>query len=143
MNNNDIYVPPLFTFLPSPLMTTKRNHITTACQHCRRRKAKCTGQPECERCARLGIKCQFTFPTKKRGPPKKNQDFIESTLNRFQKTTFRNDFINVSTLSYENKNVDLVSHDSGRNSAFCSNDNDPLLMINCAFPQNGIHLKEA
>ncbi|EPQ30946.1 uncharacterized protein PFL1_01135 [Pseudozyma flocculosa PF-1] len=40
--------------------------VTHACEHCRQRKAKCSGTQPCNRCTRSGRLCHFTIVEKKR-----------------------------------------------------------------------------
>ncbi|CAG8674881.1 1440_t:CDS:2 [Ambispora leptoticha] len=63
-----------------------RKHVTTACQNCRNRKARCSGKPRCQRCMKNNLDCVFINPTKKRGPPKNaHNEIIESRLSRISR----------------------------------------------------------
>ncbi|CAG8581923.1 11981_t:CDS:2 [Ambispora gerdemannii] len=56
---------------PSDSHENKRVKITTACDTCRRQKAKCNGTSPCDNCERGGYQCIFDISTKRpRGPPK-------------------------------------------------------------------------
>ncbi|OZJ04391.1 hypothetical protein BZG36_02421 [Bifiguratus adelaidae] len=60
---------------------SKRQRISRACDHCRRKKVKCDGAaPICGNCAALGCECQYLDTTKKRGPPKGYIEAIENRL---------------------------------------------------------------
>ncbi|KYG50212.1 hypothetical protein M433DRAFT_139318 [Acidomyces richmondensis BFW] len=43
----------------------KRARVALACERCKSRKQKCDGRhPECSKCHRLGIKCEYIIPSK-------------------------------------------------------------------------------
>ncbi|CAG8684481.1 15130_t:CDS:1 [Cetraspora pellucida] len=45
----------------------KRAYVTTACQNCRRRRIRCSGEATCFECVKGHVKCEYAQPTKKRG----------------------------------------------------------------------------
>lgn len=46
-----------------------RRHIRHACDSCKRRKAKCDGEPpQCSSCRALNVECCYSLPRAKRGP---------------------------------------------------------------------------
>ncbi|EME43056.1 hypothetical protein DOTSEDRAFT_80583 [Dothistroma septosporum NZE10] len=45
--------------LLSVVESSKRQNITTACDHCRAKKSKCDGQRPCSRCKRHGVDCIY------------------------------------------------------------------------------------
>ncbi|KAI9010740.1 hypothetical protein DFJ74DRAFT_610655, partial [Hyaloraphidium curvatum] len=47
-----------------------RERITQACDHCVRRRRRCSGLQPCALCAAAGKDCVFSREVKKRGPPK-------------------------------------------------------------------------
>ncbi|KAI9014911.1 fungal-specific transcription factor domain-containing protein [Gaertneriomyces semiglobifer] len=51
----------------------KRTRSTRACDTCRRKRTKCTGNQPCEGCISFGLACTYTAPQKKRGPPKRTE----------------------------------------------------------------------
>lgn len=53
----------------SELGVPLRKRVAKACDQCRRRKTKCDGQPHCNTCNSVGLKCSYGDPTKQmRGP---------------------------------------------------------------------------
>ncbi|CCF50510.1 hypothetical protein NDA11_007832 [Ustilago hordei] len=42
------------------MLDSKGFRVTHACEHCRQRKAKCSGQQPCQRCAQQGILCVYS-----------------------------------------------------------------------------------
>ncbi|SPO28728.1 uncharacterized protein UTRI_04606 [Ustilago trichophora] len=42
------------------MLDSKGFRVTHACEHCRQRKAKCSGQQPCQRCAKQGILCVYS-----------------------------------------------------------------------------------
>ncbi|KAN0065920.1 hypothetical protein ACQY0O_001053 [Thecaphora frezii] len=62
------------------MFDTKGVRVTHACEHCRQRKAKCTGQQPCTRCTRQGRLCLFSKVEKKRKVTSSLEDF---TTNAF------------------------------------------------------------
>lgn len=58
----------------------------TACELCRRRKLKCSGQkPRCDSCIRLDKECKYTTIHKKSGPPRGYLRTLESRLEQMEK----------------------------------------------------------
>ncbi|ORX81705.1 hypothetical protein K493DRAFT_320594 [Basidiobolus meristosporus CBS 931.73] len=63
----------------------KRQRVSRACDHCRRKKVRCDGvQPCCGHCKVLNIECTYLDVTKKRGPPKGYIEAIENRLHRME-----------------------------------------------------------
>ncbi|KAJ3122212.1 hypothetical protein HK098_003012 [Nowakowskiella sp. JEL0407] len=56
----------------------KRSRTTRACDICRRKRTKCSGNLPCEHCRLFGLDCKFTLPQKKRGPQKRNELQVSS-----------------------------------------------------------------
>ncbi|CAG8453280.1 15727_t:CDS:2 [Acaulospora colombiana] len=46
----------------------KRKRLTQACDACRKKKVKCSGEKPCNNCTRLGLSCTYLPSTRKRGP---------------------------------------------------------------------------
>lgn len=58
----------------------------TACETCRKRKLKCSGdKPKCESCTRLKKECTYTVIHKKSGPPRGYLKTLESRLEQMEK----------------------------------------------------------
>lgn len=58
----------------------------TACETCRRRKLKCSGnKPKCESCLRLGKECNYTTIHRKSGPPRGYLRTLENRLEQMEK----------------------------------------------------------
>src|ERR1043165_7127848 len=61
---------------------TKRKRLTQACDACRKKKVKCSGdKPSCNNCSRLGITCTYLPSTRRRGP---RVGLVESLEKRLQ-----------------------------------------------------------
>ncbi|CAG8464013.1 119_t:CDS:2 [Diversispora eburnea] len=61
---------------------TKRKRLTQACDACRKKKVKCSGdKPTCNNCLRLNIDCTYSPSTRKRGP---RVGLVESLEKRLQ-----------------------------------------------------------
>ncbi|KAI8822994.1 fungal-specific transcription factor domain-containing protein [Fimicolochytrium jonesii] len=51
----------------------KRKRASKACDTCRKKRTKCSGDFPCSGCHAFGFECHYTESTKKRGPVKKNK----------------------------------------------------------------------
>src|ERR1043165_3204580 len=82
INNNDN--------VPSPsnaeTSTVKRKRLTQACDACRKKKVKCSGEkPSCNNCSRLGTHCTYLPSTRKRGPRVGLVESLEKRLQQMEK----------------------------------------------------------
>src|ERR1043165_9263009 len=65
---------------------TKRKRLTQACDACRKKKVKCSGdKPSCNNCSRLGITCTYLPSTRKRGPRVGLVESLEKRLQQMEK----------------------------------------------------------
>ncbi|KAM9912556.1 hypothetical protein OXX69_002434 [Metschnikowia pulcherrima] len=63
----------------------KKSRITTACDYCRSKRAKCDGKaPTCTNCQRNEINCTYSKKTKKRGLPTGYISNLEAQVNAYQ-----------------------------------------------------------
>jgi hypothetical protein len=64
----------------------KRKRLTQACDACRKKKVKCSGdKPSCNNCTRLGITCTYLPSTRKRGPRVGLVESLEKRLQQMEK----------------------------------------------------------
>ncbi|CAG8645862.1 9755_t:CDS:2 [Rhizophagus irregularis] len=64
----------------------KRKRLTQACDACRKKKVKCSGEkPTCNNCARLGVNCTYLPSTRKRGPRVGLVESLEKRLQQMEK----------------------------------------------------------
>jgi len=76
---------------PSPASTAetqpiKRKRLTQACDACRKKKVKCSGEkPSCNNCTRLGVNCTYLPSTRKRGPRVGLVESLEKRLQQMEK----------------------------------------------------------
>jgi hypothetical protein len=47
-------------------------HQSVACDECRRRKSKCSGELPCELCTKRGVSCLYSRSKRKRSPPRQD-----------------------------------------------------------------------
>ncbi|CAG8435611.1 3702_t:CDS:2 [Ambispora gerdemannii] len=65
---------------------TKRKRLTQACDACRKKKVKCSGEkPSCQNCQRLKVACTYIPSTKKRGPRVGLVESLEKRLQQMEK----------------------------------------------------------
>ena len=65
---------------------TKRKRLTQACDACRKKKVKCSGnKPSCNNCTRLGVTCTYLPSTRKRGPRVGLVESLEKRLLQMEK----------------------------------------------------------
>ncbi len=74
---------------PKPAVTKeakpKRVRISKACNQCSSRKVRCDGLlPSCSRCFSANMTCQYTRPTKKRGPAPGSVVSLQKRLKRLE-----------------------------------------------------------
>ncbi|KAI8808439.1 fungal-specific transcription factor domain-containing protein [Cladochytrium replicatum] len=55
----------------SGTVPSKKTRSTWACDVCRRKRTKCSGNHPCDTCLAFGFDCTFTRQQKKRGPPRR------------------------------------------------------------------------
>src|SRR5437764_1289462 len=68
---------------PPPI---KRKRLTQACDACRKKKVKCSGEkPSCNNCTRLGLHCTYLPSTRKRGPRVGLVESLEKRLQQMEK----------------------------------------------------------
>jgi len=64
----------------------KRKRLTQACDACRKKKVKCSGdKPSCNNCSRLGMTCTYLPSTRKRGPRVGLVESLEKRLQQMEK----------------------------------------------------------
>jgi len=64
----------------------KRKRLTQACDACRKKKVKCSGEkPSCNNCRRLGTTCTYLPSTRKRGPRVGLVESLEKRLQQMEK----------------------------------------------------------
>src|SRR3954453_24191631 len=64
----------------------KRKRLTQACDACRKKKVKCSGEkPSCNNCTRLGTTCTYLPSTRKRGPRVGLVESLEKRLQQMEK----------------------------------------------------------
>ncbi|KAJ3028628.1 hypothetical protein HDV00_010115, partial [Rhizophlyctis rosea] len=65
-----------------PMRTRKRTRTSRACDSCRKKRTKCTGEQPCSTCVSFDTQCIYTPRVKKRGPVTKKDQFstLESRL---------------------------------------------------------------
>ncbi|KAG9302744.1 hypothetical protein G9A89_009521 [Geosiphon pyriformis] len=64
----------------------KRKRLTQACDACRKKKVKCSGEkPTCQNCQRLSTACTYIPSTKKRGPRVGLVESLEKRLQQMEK----------------------------------------------------------
>ncbi|PKC70121.1 hypothetical protein RhiirA1_455197 [Rhizophagus irregularis] len=64
----------------------KRKRLTQACDACRKKKVKCSGdKPSCNNCTRLGTTCTYLPSTRKRGPRVGLVESLEKRLQQMEK----------------------------------------------------------
>ncbi|CAG8484055.1 9397_t:CDS:2 [Ambispora leptoticha] len=64
----------------------KRKRLTQACDACRKKKVKCSGEkPSCQNCQRLKVACTYIPSTKKRGPRVGLVESLEKRLQQMEK----------------------------------------------------------
>ncbi|RIA86805.1 fungal-specific transcription factor domain-containing protein [Glomus cerebriforme] len=64
----------------------KRKRLTQACDACRKKKVKCSGEkPTCNNCTRLGTTCTYLPSTRKRGPRVGLVESLEKRLQQMEK----------------------------------------------------------
>src|SRR5437763_13673858 len=64
----------------------KRKRLTQACDACRKKKVKCSGdKPSCNNCLRLGMTCTYLPSTRKRGPRVGLVESLEKRLQQMEK----------------------------------------------------------
>jgi hypothetical protein len=64
----------------------KRKRLTQACDACRKKKVKCSGEkPTCNNCTRLGVTCTYLPSTRKRGPRVGLVESLEKRLQQMEK----------------------------------------------------------
>lgn len=64
----------------------KRKRLTQACDACRKKKVKCSGEkPSCNNCTRLGTHCTYLPSTRKRGPRVGLVESLEKRLQQMEK----------------------------------------------------------
>jgi hypothetical protein len=82
INNNDNVPSPSNTETPN----VKRKRLTQACDACRKKKVKCSGEkPSCNNCTRLGTHCTYLPSTRKRGPRVGLVESLEKRLQQMEK----------------------------------------------------------
>ncbi|SPO28178.1 uncharacterized protein UTRI_04606_B [Ustilago trichophora] len=59
------------------MLDSKGFRVTHACEHCRQRKAKCSGQQPCQRCAKQGILCVYSKHDRKGNMFGTMQSFVD------------------------------------------------------------------
>ncbi|CAI2165858.1 8229_t:CDS:2 [Funneliformis geosporum] len=65
---------------------SKRRRLTQACDACRKKKVKCSGdKPSCNNCTRLGTTCTYLPSTRKRGPRVGLVESLEKRLQQMEK----------------------------------------------------------
>ncbi|CAG8446131.1 11125_t:CDS:2 [Funneliformis mosseae] len=65
---------------------SKRRRLTQACDACRKKKVKCSGdKPTCNNCMRLGATCTYLPSTRKRGPRVGLVESLEKRLQQMEK----------------------------------------------------------
>ncbi|KAF4587930.1 nitrate assimilation regulatory protein nirA [Ophiocordyceps camponoti-floridani] len=74
-----------------------------ACQHCRRKRAKCDGKEPCERCSRSGRQCLFS------SSQRESKDALRAEIERLRRKSAQSDAL-VDALS--SGFVDAASHDT-------------------------------
>src|SRR4051812_2467754 len=78
INNNDN--------VSSENSPVKRKRLTQACDACRKKKVKCSGEkPSCNNCSRLGTHCTYLPSTRKRGPRVGLVESLEKRLQQMEK----------------------------------------------------------
>ncbi|KAI9104570.1 nuclear protein, partial [Phlyctochytrium arcticum] len=60
----------------------KRTRASKACDTCRRKRTKCSGEYPCSGCKAFGFSCHYSITTKRRGPVRKNT--IKTLENRLK-----------------------------------------------------------
>ncbi|RIA85029.1 fungal-specific transcription factor domain-containing protein [Glomus cerebriforme] len=66
--------------------TIRRKRLTQACDACRKKKVKCSGdKPSCNNCTRLGLTCTYLPSTRKRGPRVGLVESLEKRLQQMEK----------------------------------------------------------
>ncbi|CAG8452564.1 14471_t:CDS:2 [Cetraspora pellucida] len=64
----------------------KRKRLTQACDACRKKKVKCSGEkPSCNNCTRLNVPCTYLPSTRKRGPRVGLVESLEKRLQQMEK----------------------------------------------------------
>ncbi|KAF4603693.1 hypothetical protein EYR40_000861 [Pleurotus pulmonarius] len=62
-----------------------RQRVSQACDHCRRRKAKCSGGRPCKRCIERDISCEYAdLPSRSRGKTRKRADDKDPSESSFE-----------------------------------------------------------
>ncbi|KAF0388842.1 fungal-specific transcription factor domain-containing protein [Gigaspora margarita] len=70
----------------SSAVAVKRKRLTQACDACRKKKVKCSGEkPSCNNCARLNVPCTYLPSTRKRGPRVGLVESLEKRLQQMEK----------------------------------------------------------
>ncbi|KAF2189498.1 hypothetical protein K469DRAFT_658388 [Zopfia rhizophila CBS 207.26] len=85
------------------MVETQNEKLHTACDECRTRKLKCSGElPQCSRCEREGIRCVYS-PQKQMGRPRKRRrDDVGTPAERFSE-----DHSNISRSNFSD--LELIS----------------------------------
>ncbi|CAG8556802.1 13855_t:CDS:1 [Dentiscutata heterogama] len=78
----------------------KRAYVTTACQNCRRRRIRCSGEVTCFECTKGHMKCEYTQPTKKRG--RKPKELVQESPSLRDQTLYEHERI----LEFNNNTTD-------------------------------------
>ncbi|CAG8454430.1 1994_t:CDS:2 [Dentiscutata erythropus] len=67
-------------------IAVKRKRLTQACDACRKKKVKCSGEkPSCNNCSRLNVPCTYLPSTRKRGPRVGLVESLEKRLQQMEK----------------------------------------------------------
>ncbi|KAF0433378.1 fungal specific transcription factor domain-containing protein [Gigaspora margarita] len=83
----------------------KRTYVTTACQNCRKRRIRCSGDVKCFECAKGRLKCEYTNPTKKRG--RKPNKLVQESSSLRDQTLYEHERILEFNNNNNNNNTDL------------------------------------
>ncbi|KAL0260124.1 hypothetical protein SLS55_005870 [Diplodia seriata] len=68
-----------------PAAAANQRRSQQACDACRRRKVRCNGQPRCQQCSHLNLKCIYTSPT--RGSSRKHAQGRGAVIQSYRKST--------------------------------------------------------
>ncbi|GJN76039.1 hypothetical protein PLICBS_010150 [Purpureocillium lilacinum] len=63
----------------------RRHQVRKACQHCRRKRAKCDGEDPCRRCKDAGLECAFDHS------PRKSKDDLRAEIEQLRRISERNE----------------------------------------------------
>ncbi|OAQ65631.1 nitrate assimilation regulatory protein nirA [Purpureocillium lilacinum] len=63
----------------------RRHQVRMACQHCRRKRAKCDGEDPCRRCKDAGLECAFDHSRRK------SKDDLRAEIERLRRISERNE----------------------------------------------------